>query len=140
MMMLIAVTTTILVQDDHQCTFLGVNNLCRPGTLAPCLGESRSSLGLTIETLAGKIDPSNSEWYISFSSYIQGETDGSGRLGGLKAPKRGVSVLDTLSALHNSCVKVFPVTRQRGEFDSCRYEHSLMIVTSFADPLISKLY
>jgi hypothetical protein len=67
MLMLIAVTTTILVQDDHQCTFLGVNNLCRPGTLAPCLGEPHTSLGLTIEPVAGKIDPGNSEWYVLFT-------------------------------------------------------------------------
>lgn len=34
-----AMTTVILVQDDHQTTLLGVDNMCRPGFLRPCLGE-----------------------------------------------------------------------------------------------------
>jgi hypothetical protein len=34
-----AMTTTVFVQDDDHTLVLGVNNLCRPGTLRPCLGE-----------------------------------------------------------------------------------------------------
>jgi hypothetical protein len=55
-------TATVLVQDDHQTSVLGVNNLCRPGTQGSCLGEQIMCTMLMSEPIAGKIDPGDSEW------------------------------------------------------------------------------
>jgi hypothetical protein len=108
------VTATVFVQDDHQTHVLGVNNLCRPGTLRPCLGKATSRHNADdLEPVAGKIDPGDSEWF-DHSESSRVSANETGQHGNMNVQKNEVSYPDILSNHYNSCLKDLQPRKPRG--------------------------
>jgi hypothetical protein len=108
------VTATVLVQDDHQTHVLGVNNLCRPGTLRPCLGKATSRHNADdLEPVAGKIDPGDSEWFDHSESSGVSAND-TGKHGSMNVQKNEVSYPDILSNHFDSCPRDSQLRKPRG--------------------------